>query len=289
MEAAHPPVSAEPLVIRGEVLAGPPVSEPAPVAAEAETAFVDVPRLLLCPECRSGNPETRQYCHPCGALLRPAPQPSETSEPTRLEQLRAKCFERPEVWHWDRRWLTIMAALPLFFTAGIAAGATVVAAGEALPWVKDRFAGQSSVAPDTVEASSAAKGFDAKLAADGVDNRAWAPEERGQDPVGQTWTATFQQPFRLTTLALISGSSPKPKEFLRNGRPAKVTVTVTTAGGGKVTKTLPLFDQPGPQRFPLGIDGAVAVEIRIDAVRTGLQPKSPIVLAEVQFFTRRTA
>ncbi|MFE0104591.1 NADase-type glycan-binding domain-containing protein [Streptomyces sp. NPDC059009] len=251
--------------------------------------YADVPRLLLCPHCHSGNPETRAYCHPCGALLRPAPVAAEPPEQTFRERLRAKYCERPEVWHWDRRWLTVMAAVPLFFTAGIGAGAGVVAAGEALPGIKDRFAGQNSIAPDAVEASSAAKGFGAQLAADGVDNRAWAPEERGQEAVGQTWTATFKEPFRLTTLALISGGSPRPKEFLRNGRPAKVTVTVITAGGGKATRTLTLFDQPGPQRFSFGIDAVVSVEIRIDAVRAGLRPKSPIALAEVQFFTRRTS
>ncbi|MFD3944876.1 NADase-type glycan-binding domain-containing protein [Streptomyces sp. NPDC058579] len=269
----------EPLVIRGEVLARP---DPEPAA---ESEFAEVHRLLLCPACRSGNPETRQYCQPCGGLLRPVPEPP---EPTRWQRLREQHLERPDVWHFDRRWLTVLIALPLCFAVGTAAVRAVNAGEEALPWVKDRFAGQSSVAADSVEASSEAKGFDAKLAADGVDNRAWAPAGQPADAVGHAWTATFQHPFRLTTLSLISGVSPKPKEYLQTGRPTKVTVTATTTQGRTVRKSLTLFDQPGPQRFALGIDGVVSVEIRIDAVRSGLKPKAPIALAEVQFFTRRT-
>ncbi|WP_274918036.1 NADase-type glycan-binding domain-containing protein [Streptomyces sp. WZ-12] len=278
------PTAAYPRVITGEL-----VLQTAPYEhthAVADTPPIDLSHLLLCPECREPNAESRTYCHPCGALLRPEPEPP---VPTRWERLRQEYVERPEVWHWDRRWNVLLAALPVCLVAGVSMGSVAAAAERAVPLVKDRFLAQHMVAPESVSASSSAKGFGPDLASDGVDNKAWAPQGSGQDVVGEYWTATFQAPFRLTSLVIVNGASKTPGQFFEAGRPTKITVTATTTDLGVVEKTINLGDQPGPQRFDLGIDGVTALEVRIAAVNPGLKPRMPVAMAEIQFFSRQAS
>lgn len=246
----------------------------------------EVPRLVLCPACRGDNPETRTFCSPCGELLRPEPEPPVL---TRWQRLHRQYLERPRTWHGDRRWFLVAAALPFCLAGCMSAGAAVGAAQQGVPRVKDHFAGQSVVTPESVEASSSSKGFDAEYATDGVDNRAWAPWGSGTDAVGQNWTATFQQPFRLTTLVIINGGSTSPRQFLETGRPTRITVTVVTADKERIRKELTLADQPGPQRFRMGIDAVVAVDLQIEAVHSGLKSDMPVAVAEVRFFARKTS
>ncbi|WP_411139851.1 NADase-type glycan-binding domain-containing protein [Streptomyces sp. x-80] len=245
-----------------------------------------IPHLLPCPECRESNAESRTYCHPCGALLRPEPE-REPPVLTRWQRLRKEYTERPDVWHWDRRWGVVLAALPVCVVAGVSLGGAAAAAQGAVPLVKDRFLAQYAVAPDTVSASSSAKGFDANLASDGIDNKAWAPKGTGEDAVGQHWTATFQSPFRLTSLVIVNGASKAPGQFFETGRPTKIRVTAATVGKGTVEKEIELGGRPGPQRFDLGIDDVTSVQVLIEAVHPGLKPDMPVALAEIQFFTRQ--
>ncbi|MFF6946968.1 NADase-type glycan-binding domain-containing protein, partial [Streptomyces lavendulae] len=172
---------------------------------------------------------------------------------------------------------------------GVSTGGAAAAARDAVPTVKDRFLSQFAVAPDSVDASSSAKGFEANLASDGVDNRAWAPRNTGDDAVGQFWTAHFLTPFRLTSLVLVNGASKTPGQFFETGRPTRITVTVTTSGGSVVEKEIKPGGQPGPQRFDLGIDDVVSVRVRLDAVHPGLKPGMPVAMAEIQFFSRQAA
>ncbi|GHF35898.1 NADase-type glycan-binding domain-containing protein [Streptomyces morookaense] len=279
------PHSARTQVISGEVVLW---TTPAEDGPDAPTPPGGVPQLLQCPECGGPNTEARTYCHPCGALLRPEPEPEEP-QPTRWERLRERYFDRPEVWHWDRRWGVALAALPLCLVAGVSAGGAVAAAHDAVPRIKDRFLAQDAVAPDAVSASSSTKGFEAELASDGVDNRAWAPKGSGKDAVGQYWTAEFTSPFRLTSLLIINGAAKAPKQFAETGRPTRIKVTATTAGHGTVEKQIELGGQPGPQRFDLGIDDVVQVQVTIEAVNPGLKPDMPVAMAEIQFFTRQAS
>ncbi|MFZ3475139.1 NADase-type glycan-binding domain-containing protein [Streptomyces sp. 4.24] len=272
-------------VISGQVVLRTTLPEP-PAAAPGEDATPagGVPHLLLCPECRQPNAENRTYCHPCGALLRPEPEPP---EPTRWQRIKQDYLERPDVWHWDRRWGVVAVALPVCMAAGMSMGSAAAAAQRAVPLVKDRFLSQYQVPPDKVSASSAAKGFEANLAADGVDNKAWAPQGAGQKAVGQYWTADFNAPFRLTSLLIINGASKTPGQFWQTGRPTKILVTATTTDQGLVEKEITLGGQPGPQRFDLGIDNVVAVQVKIEAVNPGLKPNMPVAMAEIQFFSRQ--
>ncbi|MEC4017981.1 zinc ribbon domain-containing protein [Streptomyces sp. H27-D2] len=249
----------------------------------------EFPRLLLCPQCDSDNPETRSYCWPCGALLRPALTPRPAPLPPNWRQrLYQRRHERPRLWHRDRRWyLLASVGLPVCFVVGVSAGWTGGAVREAIPRVQDRFSDQVAVAPDEAKTSSEETGFEAGNAADGVDNRAWAPKSRGQDAVGHSWTATFQQSFRLTTLIVLNGASKNPKQYLESGRPTELTAVVVTADGRTVQKELTLDDQPGPQEFTWGIDAVKSVDLRISGVHAGKRPAAPVLLAEVQFFTRQ--
>ncbi|MFJ8312929.1 MULTISPECIES: NADase-type glycan-binding domain-containing protein [unclassified Streptomyces] len=282
------PAAAQTQVIDGEVVLWATLpDEPAdPSAADAATPSEGIPHLLLCPECQAPNAENRTYCHPCGALLRPEPEPP---EPTRWERLRKEYLERPKVWHWDHRWSMALTALPVCLAAGMSMGGVAAAAERAVPLVKDRFATQYAVTPKSMSATSSAKGFDAQFAHDGVDNKAWAPQGTGDAAVGQAWTATFQSPFRLTALSLINGASKTPEQFFESGRPTKITVTATTTDQGPVEKQITLGGQPGPQRFDLGIDNVISVQVRIDAVAPALKPNMPVAMAEIQFFSRQTS
>jgi hypothetical protein len=217
-------------------------------------------------------------------VLRPESEPPQL---TRWQRLREQWDERPRPWHVDRRWYLIPAALPFCFAFGLSAGWSVEAVRGVIPATQDRFSDQVATAPSEVKATSEAKGFEAGKAVDGVDNQAWAPEQQGQEALGQSLTAVFARPFRLTGLALINGASKEPKQYLAVGRSTSFTAIVTTSGGKTVTKELKLAGQPGPQDFKWGVDDVVSVELRISGVHTGPQPDTPVALAEVQFFTRQ--
>lgn len=287
--AAPDPLAAQTQVIRGEVVLWTTLPEElgVPPHLPRDAAPADgMPPLLLCPACRSHNAENRTYCRPCGTLLRPEPGPPDL---TRWQQLREKYLERPDIWHWDRRLAVIAAALPVCMVAGMSLGSAAAAAERAIPLVKDRFLSQYAVAPDSVSASSSAKGFEAGLASDGVDNKAWAPKGTGQEAVGQYWTAKFQTPFRLTSLVLVNGASVTPGQFFETGRPTRITVSATSTDQGIVQREIKLAGQPGPQRFDLGIDNVVAVQVQIDSVHPGLKPGMPVAMAEIQFFSRQAS
>ncbi|MFF4282784.1 hypothetical protein ACFY0Z_28900 [Streptomyces kronopolitis] len=228
----------------------------------------------------------RSFCWPCGALLRPEPEP-EKVHLNWLQRLGVRRRARPEVWHWDRRWLLLTSILPVCLVGGISLGWGAEALGRAVPRVVDRFSHQVPVVPNKTSASSSRKGFDAGNAVNGINNRAWAPDERGQDAVGATWTAEFQRPFRLTALTIINGASGDTKQYLAAGRPTRLVALATIAGGGTVTKELTLADQPGQQDFVWGVDNVVRVKLMISQVHAGNRADAPIALAEVAFSTRR--
>lgn len=261
-----------------------PVAYDTPDRAQSTTDAEAGVRQALCPACCGANPRSRTYCQSCGALLRPKPQPP---TPTRWQRLREKYRGKPEVWHFDHRWTTLLAGLPVCAAAGFGLGGLVSSAERAIPWIKDRFLPQYAIAPETVDASSSAQGYDARLATDGVDNKAWAPAGGPGQAPGQYWQATFQSPFRLTTLLMINGAATKPAAFFESGRPTRVTVTITTADQKTVKRQMNLADQPGVQRLNAGVEQVTAVQIMINTVHPGLKPTAPIALAEVQFFSRR--
>lgn len=260
-----------------------------PVPSYEDTAsrhrtYAPVPRAVPCPACGTDNDATRHYCCPCGAELRPEPEPLQL---TRWQRLRKQWDDRPRPWHMDRRWLLIPVVLPFCFALGMTAGRSEEAVRAVIPAVQDRFSRQVAVAPGTVKATSETNGYQASKSVDGVDNRAWAPAQRGQGAVGQSLTAQFPRPFRLTGLVVMNGASKQPKQYLAVGRPTRITAIAVKGDGTSVQRKLRLADQPGPQDFRWGVDDIVSVRLQISRVHAGLQPGTPVALGEVQFFTRQ--
>ncbi|MFI1166313.1 NADase-type glycan-binding domain-containing protein [Streptomyces sp. NPDC020801] len=239
---------------------------------------------LPCPECGTDNDEARSYCCSCGAGLRPAPKPPQL---TGWQRLRKRWDERPRPWHLDRRWLLLPVAMPFCFAAVLTAASSGGTLRAMIPAVQDRFSSQVLMAPSTVEATSEANGYEASKSVDGVDNRAWAPEQRGEDAVGQSLTARFPRPFRLTGLVIVNGAGKEPKQYLAVGRLTRLSAIAVTADGTSVRKEITLADQPGPQDVGWGVDDVVSIRLRISGVHAGLQPGTPVAVAEVQFFTRQ--
>ncbi|WP_432000541.1 NADase-type glycan-binding domain-containing protein [Streptomyces sioyaensis] len=255
-----------------------------PVSPACDQPRAASPGAVHCPECGDGNDVRRSYCCSCGAEVRPAP---ESPQLTKWQLLRKRWDERPRPWHMDRRWLLLPVVLPCCFAAGVTAAWSGGAVRAVSPAIKDRFSAQVAMAPKKVEATSEAKGYQVSKAVDGVDNRGWAPDRQGADAIGQSLKAEFSRPFRLTGLAIVGGAGRQPKQYLAVGRPTRFTATAVTAGGTVVRKELRLADQPGPQDFRWGVDNVVSLTLQISDVHAGLQPRAPIGVAEVQFFTRR--
>lgn len=253
------------------------------------------PQPMVCPdpECRRHNARARTFCARCGILLRPPvpPQPrpwwTQITEATR-EFLR----RRPCVWHRDQRWYAPAAGASAVLVLTLAgAGPSLTGpVGEGIALTHDRFASKAAVAASAVSASSQRAGYSARCAADGVDNRAWAPAASGERARGQWWQAGFAHPFRLTTLVVFNGVSQQPKEYLAAGRPQKLRAVAITAGKRAFVKELDLADQPGPQAFSWGVDDVQSVRLQIVDVQAagGKGVKAPVGIAEVQFFTRRS-
>ncbi|MFF4409949.1 discoidin domain-containing protein [Streptomyces sp. NPDC001404] len=249
---------------------------------------------LACPSpgCGRDNPQERHFCRHCGELLRPPPEPEHLPWWRRIvEDARTRIRERPAVWHRNRSWYVLAGAGGVGLVVVLAgggpwlAGPAVTAAGR----VQDRFAAKTAVVPDTVSASSERDGFAARCAADGVNNRAWAPKNSGADARGQWWEADFGQPFRLTSLVILNGVSQQPKDYLAAGRPHRLKAVAITADDRAFVKDINLADQPGPQTFGWGVDDVRAVRLQIEDVRVddAAGAKAPVGLAEVQFFTRK--
>ncbi|MBH1939176.1 hypothetical protein I5Q34_33800 [Streptomyces sp. AV19] len=197
---------------------------------------------------------------------------------------------RPRVWHWDRRRI-VAASLATVFVVGAVGGATscaVKGTAYAVSRVEDRFTSQVQEVPTKVLASSERKGFPAGAAADGADNTYWSPDADLGTASGEWWQATFDRPYRLTTLVLFIGAAEDPKEFLKSPRPTDVSVTAFTRSGDLVTKDLNLADQPGHQDMYWGLDDVVKIMIKIKKTRAGSDASRPLAgLTEVQFFTRK--
>ncbi|MEV0322999.1 discoidin domain-containing protein [Streptomyces sp. NPDC050658] len=258
----------------------------------------DVATPMACPGrgCRYPNPRVRTFCTRCGTLLRPLLPPPPRPWWARItEEVRDALHRRPQVWHRDhRKYAPVAVAAAVLALALTGAGQPLTGPlRQGIALAHDRFASKAMVVASSVSASSQQSGFPARCAADGVDNRAWAPEASGDQARRQWWQADFGHPFRLTTLVVFGGVSPQPREYLAAGRPQKLRAVAITAGKRAFVKELDLADQPGPQTFSWGVDDVQAVRLQIVGVRSAggkgaKSAKAPVGIAEVQFFTRRS-
>lgn len=251
------------------------------------------PMVCPDPDCRRHNAHARTFCARCGTLLRrPLPPPPRPWWVRITEGIRDFLQRRPRVWHRDHRWYAPAAGAAAVLVLALAgAGPSLTGpVREGVALAHDRFASKATVAASAVTASSQRAGYPARCAADGVDNRAWAPAASGAQARGQWWQAQFARPFRLTTLVVFNGVSPQPQEYLAGGRPQRLRAVAITAGKRAFVKELDLADQPGPQTFSWGVDDVQSVRLQIIGVQAagGKGQKAPVGIAEVQFFTRRS-
>lgn len=276
-----------PLRRPGEREAGPyippPTAEPAPPADAVE------PGGTRCPACGTDNPRGRTLCVRCGRVLATRAVPPRPTEPPRLPWWK-RVFrrppdtphlagERPVTRSW-RRGRLVLSALALVLLVGAWFGRAAVS--DLFDFVRDNTTKPESAPPTDKSATSEAPGMPAGAAFDGVSDRAWAPSAPG---TGAELVARFDSPVRLLKVIVLSGVSTKPEDFLRHGRPQKLTFRIITEDGKESTHEIRLRDQPGQQTFDLRGSDVQEVHVRIDSVYG--PPDQPPAIAEVEFFRGR--
>ncbi|KQM82349.1 hypothetical protein ASE68_02835 [Agromyces sp. Leaf222] len=148
----------------------------------------------------------------------------------------------------------------------------------------DRVVDSSAHNPTGLTASSSADGRGPELAHDGFSDLSWAPAPTGP-AVGEWLAATFDAPYRLVAVQISPGASVEQADFLAQARPSTMLVTTTDAAGQTQDIRLKLADEPGPQRFDVGVDDVVAVQFTIEGAY-GASPDTHVSVAEVEFIGR---
>jgi hypothetical protein len=221
--------------------------------------------------CGTANPAGRRFCRNCGAPLDPAARPAAGS--------------RRRWWRWrwrgDRsRWLrrlVALAAVAALVVTGIVLWPRLV---NLVDYLRDRAAKPVAVAPARAVATAQVPGHPATAAVDGLSNRYW-----GAPRVGASVEFTFPRPFRLLSVVVHTGESPRQEEFIREARPSVLDMVVTSADGASRTIPVVLVDKPGPQRTDTGISDVVRIRLVVRAA-AGLAEGRHIALGEVEFFRR---
>lgn len=242
-----------------------------------------------CPRCRANNPAARSLCVACGVLLRPPSAPA-PQRPlpwwrrlfARREQEPLTAGSRPRGKSWRRPRLAI-PALVILLSVGAWLGRDHLA--DAFSSTRERASAPEALRPAEVRGSSEAPGHPATAAFDGFHNQYWAPAEAGAGR-GEYLEADFDQPVRLRTILIVPGSSLHQDEFLAQGRPARMTLTVEDSDGDLHTEAVTLRDEPGAQTFDVEKTDVVRVRLTTDE-DFGVKPDRRLAIAEVEFFGRR--
>lgn len=250
-----------------------------------------VPGETPCRKCGAGNAPGRRFCRACGTLLAPDGVARRSWWRRFLSWCRARLggrrYEagtrrRVPVQRSGRRGLLLTALLLLLvvvFVALVPARPLLQSAATAL---RDRFSQHVPVTVVAQRASSSAPGTNAGRIADGAANRYWAPAGR---PAGAWVEAAFAQPVRLLEIIVTPGVSTDQQQFLAQGRPHQLAVTVDGRSGRILSTTLTLQDKAGAQRFPVKASGAVRVRLTILSAY-GIPPGHVCAIGELEFFGR---
>ncbi|WP_229403217.1 zinc ribbon domain-containing protein [Micromonospora okii] len=259
----------------GAVRPGRPV-EPVPVVRDFAGDPVGAGEVA-CPACGTGNPRGRAFCRRCGGSLLAAAGPAAAVPWWR----RLRWPRRRPGRGLLRRLLAVLVVLLLL--AG-AAWAVVRFGGPVVDAIRDRTAKPEAVLPTSVTASSEARGHPARSTVDGLNNRYWSPAT-DRPATGQYVELTFDPPIRLMDLIVHAGASPQQDEFVRQGRPAELTMTTWTRDGASRTERLRLTDRPGPQTFHRVRGGVARLRLTIGA-SYGEERGRRVALAEIEVFRR---
>jgi hypothetical protein len=221
--------------------------------------------------CGTANLPGRRFCRNCGTALGPAARPAAASG------------RRWWRWRWrgDRsRWLrrlVALAVLAALVLAGIVLWPQLV---RLVDYLRDRAATPAAVSPSRTVATAQVPGHPATNAVDGLSNRYW-----GAPHVGDAIQFTFPYKFRLLSVVVHTGASPRREDFIREARPLVLDMVVTSADGATRTIELRPVDKPGQQRTDTAISDVVQIRLVIREA-AGLVPGRHIALGEVEFFRR---
>lgn len=240
----------------------------------------------VCGQCGAGNVASRKFCRRCGESLVDAPVVPRASWWTRVTTRRPRelaAGARPRVPRRPfRARYVVLPAILLLLVAGVWSQRERLS--DLYDTVVDRVVGNGPVNPAAVVASSAAEGRDAEAAMDGATNRSWAPAQPGEG-LGEFLEMRFEEPFRLAYVRVFSGASTQQPEFLAEGRPEDVELTLLKADGTQTTEELRLADSAGGQEFPVGADDVVAARLTVLSAYPVPEGAS-VSLGEVEFLGR---
>lgn len=251
----------------------------------APDEHVRAPDDVDCAGCATANPAGRRFCRRCGSALDvPAAQES-ASWWQRLVQRLRDGRRRRRLGRRSGGVATARRAVIVLLVLGVLGGGGYLAAPHVtrlLGGVRDRVADATPVTPRTVKASSSAPGHPAAYAADGTWNW-WAPKNPAK---GQWVEAEFAGRFNLLHIVVLSGSSQRQDDFLKQARPSVLELKAWVARGKTVTRRIPLQDKYGSQAFPLAIPGVTRVRLTIVSAY-GEAPGRLTAMGELEFRTRR--
>ncbi|GLZ80342.1 hypothetical protein Afil01_51490 [Actinorhabdospora filicis] len=249
---------------------------------------------VRCGPCGAVNPDTRKFCKRCGAELKTVDTVVEEKLSWWRRLFRRKRDpEDPRKWHAagtrrSPRRIRIMRIIGIILVLGLILTAVALwparsVVDSVINTVKDRFTSHVPVVPTEVRASSSGTNAKPEYVIDGVADRFWAPSGAGVDE----WVEVqFKEPVRLTNIVVSSGSSKTPEDFRAQGRPNKVTFTITSKDGKVTTEEKEIQDQPDAQDFEFGISDVVTIRMTINST-FGYEAGKQVAVAELEFFKRK--
>ncbi|MDC7122810.1 zinc ribbon domain-containing protein [Cellulomonas fimi] len=276
---AAPVAPQQPAAVKPGTPQAPRKPRPTPKADEAPPA----PGDLICGSCGAGNAPTRKFCRRCGTSLADAPVAQRRSWWSRLwrpdpKAARAAGYRPPRRRRFPTRPVVAIVVIGAIVAAVLAFRPEIERARIS---VLDRIQGNTAVNPTQIAASSELPERPARQIRDGATNLPWSPAAPG-DGVGQFVDMAFAQPFRLTRVLVIPGSSDVEKDYLAGSSPRVLTLTATTSAGTQQTVELPLADRVGLQSVATAIDDVVAVRLTISSTYRAT-PETHVAIAEVEF------
>ncbi|KQO96754.1 zinc ribbon domain-containing protein [Leifsonia sp. Leaf264] len=275
-EAAQP-APVPPAEARQPAASQPAAAPRKPQRPQVRAEDAPKPGDVVCPTCGAGNAPGRNYCRRCATQL------TATQNRSLDPSAQPKAGARPVAKRSRVRPAFVVVPILLLVLLGVGWLSRDWLASAAAS-VIDKVAASTPVRPVSVAASSSADGRGPELAFDGFSNTSWAPGPAGAG-AGEFLEATFAKPFRLVYLQMIPGASSKPADFLADGRPDTMLLTMTLADGSTVEKTVTVADKPGNQQFDVGIDDVSAVRFTIGTGH-GVTDATRVAVAEVEFRSR---
>ena len=276
-------------------------ADPVPVASEPEYSGP------YCQSCGVRNPEDRQFCRACGAMLQLpafAPQARRGWWRRLIDRLTGRrrqysAGERPSGFrdhhgassgHHKRglrlpRHIKLGKLAPLLIIAGLAG----IGLGPARTWATNEFNTLLGKAKAKVNqhyanvtpvgaAGASEKDHAAALAIDGLNTTYWATSQH-PDGVGEAVTITFSAPVDIDQIGILSGAD--AQNFRAFARPRDLVVTA--AGAQPVT--LSFDDSADFQNRAATLRHVTSVTITVKDAYPG-QKEHDLAVRDLEFFVK---